>query len=344
MPPADLRVNSTLKIEFTPARASKAARQSLTAVVSHAFAPFTMSSVLRVSLRPSQSVGDVSAPSEAILKLYDRRCMANIRGMYDETKPHDASKELAYRQYLDDARKAKDAACDFDDPLFFEERDVSDGEFEGYIEHQCRQMFDAECSTYRHLLELQGQLIPRLHGTVEYIPPPMIANNGTEIVMDPIPGILVEYIPSITLRNLVQTWRTLDPPLSLDILCSVADSATAVIERISDYSVLNEDVRLDNMLVRQPLFTGNAASNNASMENLVPNPCVLIDLAQCRLRREDETDEDWRAVKWSQDEAGAIGFVLAGLINKHLGEGVWTYQRSMRYYRPLEESDEANTR
>lgn len=36
----------------------------------------------------------------------------------------------------------------------------------------------------------------------------------------------------------------------------------------------------------------------------------MIDFAQCRLRREDEDDELWKQAKWSEDEEGAVGYVL----------------------------------
>ena len=41
-----------------------------------------------------------------------------------------------------------------------------------------------------------------------------------------------------------------------------------------------------------------------------PRPVVMIDFAQCRLRREDEDDELWKQAKWSEDEEGAVGYVL----------------------------------
>ncbi|KAJ3870370.1 hypothetical protein F5051DRAFT_423841, partial [Lentinula edodes] len=46
---------------------------------------------------------------------------------------------------------------------------------------------------------------------------------------------------------------------------------------------------------------------------------VIIDFAQAHLRWEDEDDEQWKRVKWSTDEEGAVGYVL----QKKCG---WAYQ------------------
>ena len=104
----------------------------------------------------------------------------------------------------------------------------------------------------------------------------------------------------------------------------MCDDAVVLINQISDHSMLNTDARLDNILVRLLTSPGSVPM----IDNLPPNPCVLIDLAQCRLRREDENEDAWIAVKWSQDEEGAVGHVLVGLLKKLGHEDVWKYRRS----------------
>ena len=91
-------------------------------------------------------------------------------------------------------------------------------------------------------------------------------------------------------------------------------------------------MRLDNILVRLLVSPGTEPEINV----LPPNPCVAIDFAHCRVRLEDEDEDAWIAAKWSEDEEGAVGFVLTGLLKKLGHEGVWEYKPNLRYYRPLE--------
>ncbi len=44
--------------------------------------------------------------------------------------------------------------------------------------------------------------------------------------------------------------------------------------------------------------------------------CVAIDFGSSRVRYPDETDEEWRRAKQNQDEEGAVGQVLQGLVKK----------------------------
>lgn len=55
----------------------------------------------------------------------------------------------------------------------------------------------------------------------------------------------------------------------------------------------------------------------------------MIDLAQCTLRREDESDMDWGRAKWTQDEEGAVGFVMKRRLGKLGFELVFNH--SQRY-------------
>lgn len=47
-----------------------------------------------------------------------------------------------------------------------------------------------------------------------------------------------------------------------------------------------------------------------------PTHCVAVDFASSRLRYEDETEEEWRRAKQTQDEEGAIGWVIRGLLKR----------------------------
>jgi len=103
-------------------------------------------------------------------------------------------------------------------------------------------------------------------------------------------GQLVEYIPSVSLRDFdfVSTWTTRVPPLHIDLLKRICDKAVTFVDRVSDFDILNLDVRLDNCYL------------TSERQNSV----VLIDLTLCRLRLSDETNEVCRGAKQSEDESG----------------------------------------
>ncbi|KIJ99335.1 hypothetical protein K443DRAFT_680070 [Laccaria amethystina LaAM-08-1] len=274
---------------------------SISAEVTHAFYPFTMSPVVRVSLLDPASMG----ASEAVLKLYDYRCMANVREEMDDNRSWSETKELAYQQHLKDPRES------------LHEEDMSDGEFEAYLEEQSQLFYKQEKQTYERLKEGQGTWLPKLYCSVSISRP-----DGTTVK-----GLLLEYIPSISLRDFVSTWTSRVPPLPIDLLKRVADTAVALIDRASDFDVLNLDVRIDNVLVRESALDVGEAEPE-------PYPVVLIDLAGCRLRQPDEPDEEWRKAKRDQDESGAMGCVLLMKVEQQIGKDIWTYERSTRYDRP----------
>ena len=274
---------------------------NISAKVTHAFYPFTMSPVVRVSLLDPASVG----ASEAVLKLYDYRCMVNFREEMDNNQSWSETKELAYRQYLKGPRKS------------FNEEDMSDGEFEAYLEERSRLFYKQEKQTYERLKDGQGTWLPNLYCSV-FMPRP----DGTTVK-----GLLLEYIPSISLRDFVSTWTSRVPPLPIDLLKRVGDTAVALIDRVSDLDVLNPDVRIDNVLVRESALNVGEAEPE-------PYPVVLIDLADCRLRQPEESDEDWRKAKQYQDESGAMGCVLLMKVEQQIGKDIWTYERSTRYNTP----------
>ena len=267
-----------------------------TATVLTAFTPFTLSPVLRVSLQPG-----FGPSSEAILKLHDRRCLVNTREEYGDTPVYTPEREILYREYLDALSRGDANPCNFDD--LGVEHEFTDGEFEAYLAHTARKLYHAELSTYERLKSLQGSRIPRFYSAVSY-------EDGLDVIQ----GILIEFVPSISLRSFISH----NPPFPHEVIAQVCDDAISLIHHLSDALVLNEDVRLDNVLVR--------TSNRR---------CILIDLTHCRSRRDDESEADWVAVKWSQDEEGAIGHVATRVIKEALGSKVWVYKPSLRFCRPL---------
>ncbi|KAI0803042.1 hypothetical protein BC629DRAFT_1580967 [Irpex lacteus] len=322
----------TMRLSLRKSSSSSAEPTTIECMIVKAYRPFTMSPVLLVST--TQSSASSELPSTAIVKLYDRRCFTNVRNDFDEGKPWSLDKEKEYRQYLDDISTGSAARGDFGSPTYMWDNDVSDGEFEAYLHHVAQSTFDSERTAYERLQELQGKKLPTLYGTVEYEAAIPDTRSGDKTVTDTVPGLLLEYVSPLSLRELVTTWKTRNPPLPNSVLAALCDEAVNVVDRISDFEVLNEDVRVDNFLIRENFLTSSAHSGSAVT---VDGAVVLIDLGQCRLRRADESEDEWIQAKWSQDETGAIGFVLLGLVRQFVGEDVWKYERSLRYYRPLEE-------
>lgn len=191
---------------------------TIIATVIKAFEPFTISPVLYVSLQPTHPGAH---PSEAILKLYDRRFATDIRGYYNANE-WTASKESAYLEF-----KAQDSALLSRDDPDFDSEVMSDGEREAFIEKMCQLYYGSEVRAYRRLHDLQGVQIPKFYGTV---------------ILKDVGGILIEYIPSFRLREIKEH-------LPKETWDAIGNGAVALVNLISDRGVLNSDVRLENILV-----------------------------------------------------------------------------------------------
>ncbi|EJD40536.1 hypothetical protein AURDEDRAFT_90941 [Auricularia subglabra TFB-10046 SS5] len=262
------------------------------ATIVHAYHPFTMSAVLRVQ------PGKADLPQDLILKLFDRRFMNNIRE--DEDPPADWSpeKDADYAQWLQDLTIGKEQPTDFEDSTLWDREEVTGERFEGFLQHEALKFYAQEVAAYDVLSELQGDLIPRFYGTVAY---------------RDIPGILLEYVPGPTLREIVATWTARTPRLPDAELARVCEAAVSVMGRIAwRYEIINLDVRIDNFI---------CCADGGSMGR---SPVVLIDLAQCE-KHGKETDEEWREWKAGLDEIGAVGQVIGMKVRQQVGPDVWHY-------------------
>ena len=146
-------------------------------------------------------------------------------------------------------------------------------------------------------------------------------------------GILMEYVPGMSLRTFIDDClRSGRPELRAEV-ASIADEAVALILEIGRYPMLNSDIRLDNVLVRESYVAtlslnlegadshttecdpraSSELSPSESCTATIDNPtsvgvsrCVAIDFGESRLRFEDETDEQWRCAKLFRDEEGSL--------------------------------------
>lgn len=117
----------------------------------------------------------------------------------------------------------------------------------------------------------------------------IIKEVGNEQAFQPfkVKGVLLEYIEGYNM------WDMLDhfPPSTWQ---GLVDEAIGIVHILSDYSILNQDVRPENFLV--------APGKDGAAPRV-----YMIDFGCCRFRREDESDEDWGRDKNSRNEDGAIG-------------------------------------
>lgn len=307
---------------------------------------------------------------EYILKLYDRRCFRNVRKEYGCTAPYSEEHARAYEKY----RQGTPAAVFT--PYFWDMQGLGDRKdtetltrlFEAWLEEDARKTYRKELAVYDLLRDLQGKSIPKLFDTVscnvpfrfarttspaageerkgqvmdsEHEPDSQGGTNSSDFVdWNIIHGILIEYIPGPSLRSFIRSCMTSPNHRLRSELVSIADEAVAVTVEIGRYPVLNRDIRLDNMLVRESyvstldFHTPHDAPVSIETERLVPTAssdsmaskprrdprnaldhlnetrCVAIDFGHTRLRFADETDEQWRCAKNADDEEFRITDVI----------------------------------
>ena len=292
--------------------------------VEKAVRPYTMSPVFHVSIDKPQDSEHLKAlpsnlPDNAIIKLYDRRCIMNDRKHGGYRGLWSLDKEHQYRLYLKQVAEGIIKPVSVDDYYEVEDDPTAGGGFEYYLKCQAHKMFSAEHTTYMRLSPLQGKEVPRLYGVIECDLRIDLGEDRGGVVTEIVPGLLLEYIPSMTIRQLVKTWTSRADALPNEVLAKICETAVEVIDHINDLEVLNEDVRIDNILTRDPFLVPRPEasavySGDTTPWTLVEHPVVVIDFAQCRLRQPHETEAQWGHAKWMEDEMGAAGFVLASKV------------------------------
>lgn len=208
----------------------------------------------------------------------------------------------------------------------------TDGRNETYLFDKCRYYYNSEASVYETMKDLQGKGIPELYCKVRIDRPSFHKEDSqatTGVTKDEldswtedekkyfeIPGLLMEYIDGFTLCDIEQNapeehWQ------------AIVDEAIRIVAAISFRDILNSDVRPANWLIRKRL-TGDAYD------------VFQIDFGHCRFRELEESDDDWKRAKWSEDEEGCVGYVM----QKRL-RGKINFEHSMNFLPPPEdESDE----
>lgn len=258
--------------------------------------PFTLSCVATVEINANDLDITDSAigPAKAILKLYDRRFASQLR-KDEKCEPWTEATEDAYvstvrsGEAAEFVRRLNDESIDFREP----EEGWSTAENEAYLQNMCSDYFSDETKAYDVMKSLQGKQIPRLYSAVSL--PLERRNFGESFDQDTdllcIPGILLEYIPGPTLSTMTdviprQSWQ------------GIVEQAVQNVRAYSSLGFLNRDVRPSNFVVNEQVPDGH--------ERRV----VMIDFAVCEFREDDQSDDEWGRMKWSEDEENAVGCVM----------------------------------
>ena len=322
-----------------------------------------------------------------ILKLYDRRCYMNVRNELNGGEPYDEGKARAYQEHRQVLPAPRYCRL-FWDMQGYDREDESEkmvGLFEAWLEGNARHTWQTEVNVYNVLRDLQGKSIPKLYDTVScYTKFDFTDKRGSpgqagqvssgaetrpvdcgETLGHPecnhavvdwnrVQGILIEFVPSVSLKTFVHTALRSGSGLRKDLVAhvaSIADEAVGVILQIDKYPVLNPDVRLENILVRQSFIStlnmedkkdGKAdkglvsvgalqhprqihtlTRQDSNLDTSSPDVtrCVAIDFGHARMRSPLESDEQWRCAKLMEDEEGRLALDLCweiGTIVKEL--------------------------
>ncbi|KAF8595251.1 hypothetical protein BDV93DRAFT_575592 [Ceratobasidium sp. AG-I] len=266
-------------------------------MITSTFAPFTISPVVKVflnSIFPHDSSTFVEPPRELVFKVYDRRFAPELR-KFHEAGPVTYESEGRYLEYVasGSAPQRFKAICQQQDVHFDQGMDDPPELVEHLLATILPPYFDNEFAVYKRLSSLQEGMIPNFYGITSFINDPILPGLDVSVR-----GILVEFVPGVNLCHI--------NPLESD-LDTLIPRAIRMVQVCGDLGVLNQDVRLENFIVKED---GSGVT--------------MIDFAQSRLRGADESDEEWSEAKWNQDEEGAIGYVA----QKKFG---WKYVPNREY-------------
>lgn len=259
--------------------------------------PFTMSCVLEVDLPQTDSEF-----TRAVLKLYDWRFAVGLR---DDKRiaPWGPKRRSAYDdhvrsgwafEFLDKLRNDND----YDEPP--DGWDVAEEEL--YLHDCCVEFFKDERAVYDKLRDHQGSLVPRLYTAVmtkvrhTNLDADADLDNSDEDIFA-IPGILLEYIHGPTFAELTES------AIPRTAWQGIVDQGIRGIHVLSDYEILNEDVRPANFMIT-PRATG---ANEYRI--------VMIDFALSKIRT-NESVWTWGCEKASRDEEGRLGYLMQRKLRK----------------------------
>ncbi|KAF9890224.1 hypothetical protein FE257_006136 [Aspergillus nanangensis] len=285
-------VGNTIKLELG------VPYESLTLTVTHIFEPFTLSCTM---------IGQLDHPppglnNSMVLKIFDRRFATQLRKDW-KINAWCPDTEREYLQFIKDGK-----APAFLDRLRSDKNIVSEegdgwsiAQNEAFLHHNMQHLYNTETEVYETLKDVQGTDTPRLLASFK-VSLPGLSCHYTEIN-----GIFLQYIRGFPLNDLGKQ----APPVAWQSTC---EQALRLVHVLTEYGILNKDVKTRNFIVQQVTEDKQAPRFHVFM----------IDFALCRFRREYENENEWWRAKAHQDEEGAVGQMMQ---RKYL-KGGFTYRPS----------------
>lgn len=305
----------------------------LSVKIEHVYEPLTLSVVLKVSVLdvPFNRSSMVTQGNVIVVKLFDRRFATDLRDQTEHAAvPYDSDVDTAYKQSLrlhppreeeDEEEEDKNNMSESGTDAPFESKDTdhdmpAEVAAERELQADCLRLFSAEASVYARLRKLQMcAKTPECLGLVELgsdaqglLTEASFGDEDRERIADyvSVPGMLLSYVDGRPLREIGDF-------VPRDKWKEVIVEACEIINEIGDQDVLNDDVRLDNILVR--------TISSRSIPTMIKYRPVVLDFANARLRRQDEDKDSWREAKYWADEEGSIGFNMFALLKLSQWQG-----------------------
>ncbi|KPM45278.1 hypothetical protein AK830_g1272 [Neonectria ditissima] len=249
--------------------------------------------------------------AESFLKLFDRRYAHQLRDD-NGIEPWSDSMDEELLSSVQSGKAEEFLGRLRADKEFKEEteEDWDAAENEAFLGAEISAIFDAELSTYTKLRAYQGNLIPRLLAEVSLDTKPASPDIDDRQHLFQVKGVLLEYLEGFSLSTMAQhapqsSWQ------------DIVDQAIKIVHILGDNNILNRDIRPDNFVV---------VPQGGKDEDY---HVFMIDFGQCRFR-ENESDAEWGRAKWVQDEEGAVGVVMKGMLKRAAGFQLH-YEPSLRY-------------
>lgn len=287
--------------------------RSIQAKIVKVFRPFTMAQAMVVQIfEPTSDLEGVY-----VLKIYDRRYSEGLRDdasdvwstfkdMEFEKRRFEkdfvgffqhlmASEDLFYDgddYWSDDSDSdgsddSDSDDSDSDDSNSDDSDSLTEAERGAYKELEyevgCLKRYRAEAEVYRRMREhgIDGKDVPRFIGSVKILRSYMSKSCRTEnSEMDGVPGILMQYVPGFSMREL---YDTPSPPPRREDWKSIIDDG----QRIVQYWMQKMEIRnLDDSIARNSVVHWDAIEEKWK--------CKLIDFGNCEFRQVGTRLWEWR--------------------------------------------------
>jgi serine/threonine protein kinase len=291
----EYRVDQILTLNVLAEHGNTLSSSQIRVQVRQLHSPRTLSCPMIVDI-----LDEGQSPKKAFLKLYDRRFADQLRedfGIDPWTKDVEEAyvrsvQSGAISRFLHNLRTIENYLEDTGE-------DWDDAQNEAFLADELLRLYKAETTTYNALLNYQGHLVPRLFAAVDLnLTPSNVEEPSQREDLDHfhVKGILLEYVEGFSLSDIHDhsprsAWQ------------NIVDQATAIVNVLGDQNILNKDVRPENFMV--------------STKGDDKYQVYMIDFGQSRLRGKDETESEWGRDKCSQDEEGAVGFVMKKKLKSH---------------------------